>query len=182
MFFRSSTYKENSTKHKTKEIDMTATATQQTLVIPENEVEFALALNGDEADPIEMLQNDGINPANWEFRGKKIMGTGTRRRFKLVSVGYCTSFNKLVEKLKKQGAIPEGQWREAFKKRFPKPGEKSLIGFADASWVYPNADLYFPYFGDNGGRNSSFRWTGHGFNGVWRWVVEVSESAPSATI
>lgn len=141
------------------------------LTYPANGEIFTLTLNGDDPanDPIEMVRTDGYdNPEQWKFTGKLIKGVQTRR-FKLVSIGYCKELVEVIEKLKKHGEIPEGQWREALKKKFPKPDGKKPIGIADPSWVYPGGDVHFPFINSNG--NSHFYWSCSAYGESWNWLV-----------
>lgn len=133
---------------------------------------FELTLDGDalENQPLEMVRRDGYI-GNWTHRGPLVNGAETRR-FKLVSVGYCANWNELTQrKLAKHGEISPGQWREAFKKKYPTPDDNGLIGFPDASWAGPGGGARFPCVHAGGG--SDFRWAGRGFSGRWRWFVGV---------
>lgn len=137
-----------------------------------NEI-FELTLNGDlpENQPLEMVRRDGYaEPEKWWYTGTKVTGKQTRR-FKLVGVGYCSSFSDLKGKLAKHGEIPAGQWREAFKAKYPTPDENGPIGIPDASWVDPLGDANFPCVRTVGG--SGFGWSDFVFSGGWRWLVEV---------
>lgn len=143
-------------------------------VYPANGEIFELTLNVDDpsVDPIEMVCRDGYeNTENWRHTGTKLTGVITRR-FKLVAIGYCQSFKEVEKRLKKQGCIPEGQWREALKDKYRQDG-KGPVGVADASWTDPDGSARFP--GVGGGGASSFRWSGNDFSDVWRWLVGVSE-------
>ncbi|MDP3725121.1 MAG: hypothetical protein Q8R20_01480 [Nanoarchaeota archaeon] len=135
---------------------------------------FALTidLGAPESDPIAMVLKDGYDPERWKFTGVKLVGVHTRR-FRLVSVGYCRDLDEVRQKLAEHGTPAEGQWREAFRKAYPTPDKNGPIGFADSSWVDPGGYAVFPYVWTRGG--SGFRWTLLGFDGLWRWVVAVSE-------
>lgn len=134
---------------------------------------FELTLDGDapENQPLEMVSRDGYDhPELWSHNGERVVGVQTRR-FKLVEVGFCKNLDEVKEKLAPHGTIPEGQWREAFKKRFRKPDGKGPIGFADSSWVDPRAFVYFPFVDADGG--SLFYWADYDFYADWRWLVGV---------
>lgn len=138
---------------------------------PDGEV-FALTLNGDalENQPLQMVRSDGYG-SGWRYNGPTVKGTQTRR-FKWVAIGSCRTFDEVLQKLKPHGKIPEGQWREAVKEKFQHDGVRAR-GIADASWVDPGGRATFLYVDSNG--RSVFCWSDRGFNGRWRWLVEVSE-------
>lgn len=137
---------------------------------------FELTLDGDarENDPIEMVRRDGyLELEKWRHTGTKVAGTQTRH-FKLISVGYCVNWDEVKRKLAKHGELPEGQWREAFKAKYPTPDGNGPIGVPDASWVYPGDRAYFPYFPYvHAHGESRFFWSVDGSRGRWRWLVEV---------
>lgn len=142
----------------------------KTRIIPALNQPFELTLDGDapENQPLEMVRLDGYDPQNWKYQGTPVKGKQTRR-FKLVSVGPCTNFTEVQEKLKPHGEIPEGQWGNAFKKKFPKMDGNGPIGVADLSWVDPHGCAYFPFVLAGGA--SHFRWAAYRFGGRWRWLV-----------
>lgn len=123
----------------------------QSVVIPsipaDGEV-FELTLD-QIVNPMEMVRGDGYDPTNWEFVGQQV--EPQTRRFKLVRVGYCRNLDEVRKKLIQYGDIPEGQWREAFKKAFPQNDGNGLVGFPDASWVLPNGSAFFPALFEGGG-------------------------------
>lgn len=144
--------------------------------IPVDGVEFELTL--EPIDPLEMVCSDGYDPEGWKFIGSPVVPQ--TRRFKLVRVGHCYNLNAVCEKLKKYGSIPEGQWREAFKKTFPRNNGQCPIGFADPSWVYPNGSASFPALDVFGGTwDSFFGWVNVGLGEHWRWLVA---SIPAACL
>ena len=135
---------------------------------------FELTLDGDDPknDPLEMVRSDGYHSGAWKHRGKRISGVQTRQ-FWLACVGLCANLDEVREKLKEHGKIPQGQWREAFKAKYPRPDGNGPIGIADPSWVDPDGDAYYPSVDSFG--CSLFRWAGHDKGEDWRWLVEVSE-------
>lgn len=138
-------------------------------VPPANGVEFELTL--DVTDPMEMVQ-DIYNPYGWKFTGSNVVPQ--TRTFKLVRVGSCANLKEVREKLAEHGSIPEGQWREAFKKTFPKHDGQGPIGFVDPVWVDPDGYAYFPMLHGVGKIwYSNFNWDGEDFEENWRWLVEV---------
>lgn len=134
---------------------------------------FELTLDGDvpEHQSLEMVRRDGYG-GKWRHDGPVVQGKQTRR-FKLVQIGYCRTFDEVLEKLAKYGKIPEGQWREAFRVAYPKPDGDGPIGIADFSWVNPHGYAHFPYVRADG--HSYFHWADDDFYESWRWLVEVSE-------
>ena len=143
--------------------------TSEPLTYPATGEVFELTLDGDAADvqPLKMVRRDGY-AGEWRHRGSTVKGQEARR-FKLVEIGYCQDFEEVRRKLATHGAIPEGQWREAFKARYPRRDGKGPIGVADASWVSPGGDAGFPYVHTDG--DSRFGWAGNGFGDSWRWLV-----------
>jgi len=120
---------------------------------------------------LEMVRNDGYtNWQEWRFTGREIF-VPQKKKFKLVTIGYQLNFDAVTKELAKHGAIPQGQWRTAFKKAFPSPDGKGPIGIADASWVGPHGFVRFPCV-DSGG-HPYFHWTAFDFDDGWRWLVEV---------
>lgn len=135
--------------------------------IPVDGVEFELTLET-APDPMKMVRDDGYNLQRWEYKGKGV-AIGTRH-FKLVRVGYCNNLDEVKQKL--GGDVPEGQWREAFKKAFPKNDGNGPIGFTDDSWVSPSGRTSFPVLSESGKAwFSDFRWAGFEYLGLWRWLA-----------
>ena len=132
-------------------------------------VEFDLTI----AEPftgIEMVRRFGYDPTGWKFNGEEIAMPQTKR-FKLVSIGAQPNFEAVKADLAKHGAIPDGQWLDAFKKAFPQPDGKGPIGVAKASWVSPSGGAHFPCVSTGG--DLYFVWTDSGFHARLRWLVEV---------
>ena len=133
--------------------------------------EFELTLDGDDPanDPIEMVRRDGYSsPEKWEHKGERILGKQTRR-FKFVGVGFCRNLDEVWQKLAVYGEIPEGQWREAYKKTKYRVAYGRPVGVADPSWVNPSGRASFPYVDEIG--RSDFHWTDDDFYGDWLWLV-----------
>lgn len=148
-----------------------------TLAIPDVGEEFELAHDFDKTDPLEMVRSDEYDPEAWEFKGTKPKGKQTRR-FKLVKVGYLPTLDAVRTALASHGTVPEGQWREAFKKAYPKPDGNGSIGVADPSWVGPNGRRRFPYLDWDGGQwRSRFFFADDVQGSPWRWLVECKPSA-----
>lgn len=137
-------------------------------VLPADGVEFELTLGT--IDPMEMVKGSDFDPEGWEFTGFKIVPQ--TRKFKLVRVGSCRNLDEVREKLAQHGSIPEGQWREAFKKAFPKNDGQGLIGFADLSWVNLLGVIVFPVLIEEGEAwRSDFFLAGGDRDKDWRWLI-----------
>lgn len=143
------------------------------LTVPAVGEEFELTLNGDEVDPLDMVRRDGEDDwEHWRFNGPRVTGTHTRR-FKLVCPGYCRD---LAEVKQKAGKLAEGQWREAFRQKYPNPDGLGPIGFGGSEWLDPDSHRHFPYLGANiQPWHSYFPWDLYGFAEHWRWLVEVGK-------
>ena len=132
--------------------------------------ELTLDFDAPENDPVQMVRADGYsNSEKWKHAGTKPAGVQTRR-FKLVEIGYQPSFDEVKAALAKHGPTPEGQWRNALKEKFPSPPGRP-VGIADASWVAPDGNAYFPCVSGDG--SSVFYWAARDFGEVWLWLVEV---------
>lgn len=138
------------------------------LVYPEVGQIFTLTLQP--VRGLEMVKNDGYGDwEKWRFVGTEIVETQTGQ-FKLVQVGYQPNLEAVRRECEKQGSLPPGQWREAFKVMY-QPDRKGPIGFADPSWVRPLGLASFPYVGASG--YSDFDWADDDRGDVWRWLVGV---------
>jgi len=138
---------------------------------PKNNEIFTLTI----AEPftgLEMVRNDGFHSwEEWKFTREEII-TPVTKRFKLVSIGYQPNFEAVQQELTNYGKIPQGQWRKAFKKAYPK-AHGTWIGVADSSLVDPYGFVSFPCVSDGGDKN--FDWADRSFNDDWQWLVEVVE-------
>ncbi|MFY9493498.1 MAG: hypothetical protein WAP55_03425 [Minisyncoccia bacterium] len=146
-----------------------------------DEFELTFNFSAPEADPIEMVRNDGYSysePEMLQFTGQKLSGVQTRR-FKLVRVGYYRNLDEVREKLAQYGPVPEGQWREAFKAAFPRYDGNDPVGFADPSWVFPRGYVRFPDVFSCG--VSDFYWAGDVIGEFWRWLVPASPADKPAS-
>lgn len=112
---------------------------------PREGEKFELTLDGDAIDPLAMVRNDGYT-GDWKFHGPKVVGKQTRK-FKLLRAGYQLNLDGVKTKL---GSLAEGEWREAFQRKFrPAPGV--LVGFGGSAWAAPGGGRYFPYLYERGG-------------------------------
>ena len=143
------------------------------LPVPADYEEFELTINGDKVDPLMMVRQDGYsNWEQWEFRGPRVYGIQTRR-FKLVRPGHCRD---LAGVRRKAGKLTDGQWREAFRQKYPRPDGRDSIGFAGSEWVDSNGFFNFPYLcGGSVWWCSDFHWAPTGFHEGWRWLVEMGK-------
>ncbi|GEM_PF-1534118 len=146
-----------------------------TIVIPADGEEFELTLTSEEADPIAMVCRDGYGDwQKWKYKGVEIKGTQTKR-CKLVRLGYVLNLDDARQKGR---TLVDGQWREAFKKKFSQNDGKGPIGFGGvgSQWVSPDGVADFPVLdGDGAAWYSRFVWAGDGRNGRWRWLAGVSK-------
>lgn len=142
---------------------------------------FELTLDGGAPrnQPLEMVRRDHYSDwSRWRHNGPKVESCETRC-FKLVSVGYCRDFSELTGRLKKCGAIPPGQWREALKAAYGSDG-KGPVGIADSSWIHPDwicpdGLACFPCVGRDGRPHFYCNAYNPSFGGEFRWLVEVSK-------
>ena len=134
---------------------------------------FELTLDGDapENEPLEMVNEFGFNPSGWQYIGAAVSGRETRR-FQFVQVGYCSTVERVKDKIGPYGKVPAGQWINAFKAAYPEPDGQGPVGFADASWVSADGRANFPYVASVGFLH--FNYGGHVRGEDWRWFVQVS--------
>ncbi|MDP2587614.1 MAG: hypothetical protein Q8P33_02475 [bacterium] len=121
---------------------------------------------------LELVRLFGIDPTHWQFRGKEITKALTRK-FKLVEISYQPNFVAVLKALKAYGRPAKGLWLKAYKEAYPVPDGNGPVGFADPSWRTPSGYARFPCVSTDG--HSAFDWDGfgYGFDGGWRWAVEV---------
>lgn len=110
--------------------------------VPEAGEVFELTID-EPIDPVEMIRMDGYNPTGWVSRGPNVSSWVTRK-FKLVVIGYSSSFIKLNAELKEVGKPALGQWREAFKEKYPHSDGKGPIGFTGSVWLSPHNRPFSP--------------------------------------
>ncbi len=136
-----------------------------------NEVfELTLDFSARENGRLQMVRSDGYSGLwPWDCTESRVVGTHTRK-FALVEIGYQSSFDIVEVELAKHGVIPEGEWRNALKNRFPRAHGRP-VGIADASWVRPGGCASFPCVDHDG--DSDFVWTDIDFSDGWLWLVEV---------
>lgn len=140
--------------------------------IPADGVEFELTL--EPTDALAMVKSDGYDPKGWQYTGPKVTKPETKR-VKLIRLGHVRDLAEAQAKAREQGCeLVIGQWREAFKKRFPTNDGNGPIGFGsdESAWVHPRGDANFPVLGGRGdGWLSVFFWSGFARVGRWRWLA-----------
>ena len=136
---------------------------------PANGVAFELTIF-EPFTGLEMVRRFGYNPTGWKFNGTEII-TPQTKKFMLVSIGEQPNLKAVKSELAQYGAIPAGQWCDAFKKAFPQPDGNGSIGVVDSSWVLPDGGASFPCVSAVGGL--FFLWSVDGFDAFWRWLVEM---------
>lgn len=148
---------------------------------------FELTLDGDAPanQPLEMIKNYLVRQKEYysikgaEHRGFVVRGCKISR-FKLVRVGYCSTFAGVHNKLVTHGKIPEGQWAMALMAAYPWTDYfRGAIGIADASWNIPFGGSFFPSI--NGFDGELFFESVHtdifiDFDEHWRWLVKEKEN------
>jgi hypothetical protein len=142
---------------------------------PPDGQDFELTMN-EEVDPEAMIKNEVFQPTCWKFLGTLVTAPQTRR-FQLIRVKtFSHDCHEIQTELLKLGfLIPEGQWRESFKKTFPRNDGLGPIGFADLSWEDNDRIFHFPMLDGNGASwHSKFGSFHIRYDnlGTWRWLIE----------
>ncbi len=141
-----------------------------TLPAPNTVFELTLDFSAPENERIQMVCADGYSCfKKWKCAESQLTGPHTKK-FMLKEIGHQSNFYAVKVELQKHGRIPEGEWREAFKKQFPSAHGRP-VGVPDASWVSPVGSAYFPCV--NGFCGSVFSWADGGFSENWLWLIEV---------
>ena len=136
---------------------------------PANDTVFTLTISKPFIG-LEMVRRFGYNPTGWKFNGTEII-TPQTKKFMLVPIGEQPNLKAVKSALAQYGAIPAGQWCDAFKKAFLQPDGNGPIGVADSSWVSPRGNAIFPHVPSDG--DVIFDWSAYDFHAHWRWLVEV---------
>ena len=139
--------------------------------LPADDVWFELEVHND-INPIDVVTSAGYDPKGWEYLGPKLSGKQTLR-VKLVRLGYVRNLREAREKANKLGyRLVDGQAREPFKTKFPKPDGKGPVVFGGSEWRDPFGGPRVACLYDFGrGWGSGFHWSGGEFGGRWRWLV-----------
>ena len=139
--------------------------------VPADDEWFELEVDNDK-DLLEVVASAGYNPKGWKYLGPEFTGKKTYRG-KLVRLGYVPNLAEPRDKVDKMGyRLVEGQARESFRAKFPKPDGKGSIAFGGSEWRASDGPPRVPcliVFGDKWG--SSFFWSNLDFNDHWRWLV-----------
>jgi hypothetical protein len=143
----------------------------QTNAVPADDEWFNLTVN-DDINPMDVVISAGYNADGWKYLGPELSGTRTLR-VKLTRLGYARNLREAEEKADKLGyRLVEGQAREPFKAKFPKPDGKGSVIFGGSEWQDPDggADVaYLNVFEDEW--HSHFLWSGSDFDDDCRWLI-----------
>jgi hypothetical protein len=133
---------------------------------------FQLTMDADIITPIEMVRRAEYHtPDKWRYEGTPLTGIHTGY-FTLVPLGFNLTIPTVKKDLAKHGAVPSGQWLEAYLQAYWKTDGLSAIGVADPQWFSPKGLYHIPYI-SRGMRG--FYWVERERYGVWRWLVQVPE-------
>ena len=150
---------------------MTTYEQAQANVVPADDEWFDLEVD-DGIEPMEVVTSAGYNARGWEYLGPTFTGKETYQ-VKLVRLGYVRNLAEARKRAGEMGyRLVEGQARESFKARFPKPDGKGPIVFGGSEWRHPRGSprvacldaLRDKWYSD-------FDWSGDGFFDRWRWLV-----------
>ena len=139
--------------------------------VPANDVWFDLKVNND-FNPINVVASTRCDTNNWEYLGPKLSGERTYRA-KLVYLGYVRNFEEARKKAYEMGyRLVEGQAREPFKFRFPKPDGKGPINFGGSEWRAPFGQAGMAFLRSFRGEwVPTFLFPNTRFSATWRWIV-----------
>jgi hypothetical protein len=143
----------------------------QANAVPADDEWFNLKVDND-VDPMTVVVSAGYNAKGWKSLGPKFTGKKTYRA-KLVRLGYVRNLAEARNKAAEMGyRLVEGQARESFKAKFPKPDGKGLILFGGSEWQDPHGLACVAYLDDfEDVWDSHFNSSGHDFRDYWRWLV-----------
>lgn len=103
--------------------------------VPAEDVWFELEV--DDVNPMSVVTTAGYDVNGWEYLGPKLSGK-RKLRVKLVRPGYVRNLDELNQKGGLGYRLAEGQAREPFKAKFPKPDDKGSIMFGGSGWRHPD--------------------------------------------
>lgn len=140
-------------------------------IVPANDKWFNLTVDND-VDPMEVVSSAGYNAKGWKYLGPELKDKQTYR-VKLVRLGHIRNTDEAQKKVNKMGCrLIEGQAREAFKAKFPRPDGNGYIVFGGSEWQSPDGYACVTYLHDfQDGWRSRFRWRARVFRRAWRWLV-----------
>jgi len=133
---------------------------------------IVLKINGDllKNTLLGMVEDFGYG-SGWKHNGVVLTGEQTQE-FMVVEVGYQPNLAAVQRAIEaKYGVKPEdhrGQWMQAYRAEYEANGTNP-VGIADASWVHPLGDAYFPFVSLFG--LPFFYWTVLDLLEFWLWLV-----------
>lgn len=138
--------------------------------VPGDDEWFDLKVDND-VDPMSVVTTAGYTASGWKYLGPNLLGKRTLQ-VKLIYLGYVCNLDEAKKRADEMGyRLIEGQAREPFKVRFPKPDGRGMV-FGGSRWQGPDGDANATcLLGFEGAWYSSFRWSGGGFDDDWRWLV-----------
>ncbi len=144
---------------------------EEPLLVPADDEWFDLEVDNDQ-DPMDVVRPANFNPTGWRYLGPKLTGKRTIK-VKLVRLGYCKNLEEAKQKADARGyRLLEGQARESFKKRFPKPDDNDHVVFGGSLCQSPGGGAGVACLDRvGGGWGSGFVWTGGGWDDDWCWAV-----------
>jgi hypothetical protein len=139
--------------------------------VPGDDVWFDLEVDNN-INPMEVVTSAGYTANGWKYLGPKFEGRQTYR-VKLVRLGYVRNLKDARKKADKMDyRLIEGQAREPFKAKFPKPDGKGPVIFGGSGWRSPSGLSRVAYLRDFEDEwDSDFDWSDYDFSDVWRWLV-----------
>lgn len=140
-------------------------------VVPADEEWFDLEVDND-VNPMKVVVSAGYKGINWGYLGPEFKGKQTYR-VKLVRLGYVHNLADARKKAEERGyRLVEGQAREPFRAKFPKPTTKHLLVFGGSEWrdsFYRPCVARLGSIGE-GEWTPGFSWFDTGFSHEWRWI------------
>lgn len=146
-------------------------AKQRLNMVPADDEWFELEVDED-VNPMSVVTTAGYDAKGWKYLGPELSGK-QKLRVKLTCFGYVRNLEEARKKAENMGCrLAEGQARESFKARFPKPEGKGSVVFGGSRWRSPDGDARVACLSDlGGGWDSNFRWSDYDFSDDWRWLV-----------
>lgn len=144
--------------------------THETVAVPADDEWFELEVDND-IDPMDVVRTAGYDLKDWKYLGPKLEGK-QKYRAKLIHLGYVGNLAEARECADKIGyRLLEGQAREPFKKKYPKP-DRSPVIFGGSGWQRLGGRAIAACLRAFGIEwDSDFHWSGHGFFENCRWAA-----------
>lgn len=132
---------------------------------------FDLEVDND-SDPMDVVTSGNCDVNGREYLGPELKGQ-QRYRAKLVGLGYVRNLEEARKRADELGyRCVEGQAREPFKAKFPKPDGKGVITFGTSEWKNPSGNPSVACLSDFEGEwYPYFHESGDCFYGNRRWLV-----------